>query len=45
MLSSHLQEFHLISEYLKMQTEHNLLKELLEGALMDFSWKISFSCI
>lgn len=37
MLFSHLQEFHLTSEYFRMPAEHNCLKELLKGALMDSS--------
>lgn len=43
MFSSHLQEVHLITEYYKMSAEYNFLKELLEGVLKDFSWKVSFS--
>lgn len=43
-LASHLQELHLISEYFKMPAEHNFLTELLKDTLMEFSWKVSFSC-
>ena len=44
MLPTHLQEFHLITEYFKIPAEHNFLKELLKDTLIEFSWKISFSC-
>ena len=34
---THLQEFHLITEYFKIVAEHNFLKELLKDTLTEFS--------